>query len=130
MTRTNNAVLGNIFSRLFKIILIWGPITIGVIHQFLMFFLNEYCPEYDTPETQKQLFECSTRGDGIWVILDPPGYVYPFVTLEYQWWILLLLLSSAITLIIYFNRLPKMHNRSAMPFYIYVVYLLILVKPI
>ena len=94
---------------LFKQLVLWGPIIVGVVHQFLMYFFNI---------------------DRIYVFVTPPGYVYPFVSLEYQWWFVLLLGSSIVCLLSYSNRLSSIPTRVAFPFYLYILYLLILVKPV
>jgi len=49
-------------SSLLKLILVWAPIVGGVVHQFLMLFLGI---------------------DGIYVFVNPPGVVYPLVSVEY-----------------------------------------------
>lgn len=94
---------------LFKQILIWGPIIGGLVHQFLMFFFDI---------------------DWIYVFVNPPGYITPFVSLEYTWWFVLLVGSSPMAILAYSERIPNVPRRFALPFYLYVLFLLILVKPV
>ena len=101
---------------LFRQLLIWVPVMIGVVHQLLMFFLN-------TPDNP-------TQGDGIYVYVTPPEYVYPFVTLAYSWWFVLLFGASLTCILIYSNRIGNIPQRFVFPFYAYILFLLILVKPI
>lgn len=94
-------------SGLLKLIFVWGPIIAGVTHQILM---------------------ATLKWDRIWVILDPPKYIYPFVTLEVGWWLVLTVLTSIPCLFAYAKRLRP--RRLIYPFYAYLVYLLIFVKPV
>jgi hypothetical protein len=103
-------------SALIKTILIWLPIVGGLVHQFLMFLLN-------TPEDPYQ-------GDGIWVFVNPPGYVYPFVSLEFTWWFVLLLASATMAVMAYSHRIQSLPSRFWVPAYGYILFLLILVKPV
>jgi hypothetical protein len=107
MAPRSNLDLKTLATGLSKQLLIWGPIVVGVIHQFLMFFFGI---------------------NRIYVFLKPPEYISPFVTLEIQWWFVLTLLSSLLCLLVYTNRLRP--QRLIYPFYIYIVFLLIFVKPI
>lgn len=102
-------------SRFVKELLIWVPIVVGIVHQFLMFISRDARPP-DVPV------------DRIYVVLDPPGYIYPFVTLELAWWIALTLVSSVLCLLIRAHLLRP--HRLIYPFYIYLLFLLIFVKPI
>lgn len=90
-------------------IVIWGPVVVGLVHQFLMYF-----------------FEI----DSIYVFVDPPGSIRPFVSLGWQWWFVLLLASSTLCIAAYSNRFRSIPNRVAIPTYLYVLFLLILVKPV
>ena len=94
---------------IFKQAALWLPVVVGVVHQFLMFI------DYS---------------DRIYVFVDPPGYVDPFVTLEFQWWFVLLLGASGAAVVAYSRYFPSIPNRIALPFYIYACFLLLLVKPI
>jgi hypothetical protein len=96
-----------ILSAIIKHLLIWTPIIVGIIFQFLMFF-------FDVRR--------------IYVILSPPGYIYPFVTLELSWWLLVTFITAILCLLIYLDRIRP--HRLIYPFYLYLIYLLILVKPI
>ena len=104
-------------STLFKMLAVWIPIVGGVVHQLMMFFLN-------SPPQEPY------RGDGIWVFVNPPGYVYPFVSLEYTWWFVLLIGSAAMCITAYSDRVESIPTRVWVPFYIYILFLLILVKPV
>jgi hypothetical protein len=96
-------------SSLLKLILVWAPIVGGVVHQFLMLFLGI---------------------DGIYVFVNPPGTIYPIVSLQYTWWIVLILGSSMMCILAYLDRVQSIPNRYVVPFYIYILFLLYLVKPI
>ena len=87
--------------------MVWVPIVVGIIHQLLMF-----------------TFEIN----GIYVGLNPPGTIYPFVTLEVTWWLVLTILTSALCFLAYTDRIRP--HRLVTPFYIYLVFLLIWVRPI
>lgn len=106
-TPTSNDDLRFLLGTIAKQFLIWVPIVIGLVHQFLMFFFGI---------------------EGINVILEPPGTIYPFVTLELGWWLLLTLAASSICFLAYFDRIRP--RRLIYPTYIYLIYLLIYVKPI
>ncbi len=94
---------------LIRQIIIWGPIVVGLVHQFLMYFFGI---------------------ESIYVFVDPPGYIEPQISLGYQWWVALLLGSAMVCLIAYSNRFPSVPNRIAIPLYIYILFLLILIKPV
>lgn len=89
-------------------IAIWTPILIGVIHQFLMAFFGI---------------------ERIYVFVDPPEYISPVVSLEITWWFLLLFFTLLFMLITYLNKLRTI-NRLVYPLYLYLIFLLIFVKPI
>lgn len=97
------------FASLPKMILFWAPLVGGVVHQFLMFFFDI---------------------DGIYVFVNPPGVVYPFVSLEYSWWFVLLIGSSVLGFSAYSTWVGAVPYRFVVPFYVYIVFLLILVKPV
>ncbi|MBN1218549.1 MAG: hypothetical protein JXM69_06465 [Anaerolineae bacterium] len=109
MSQTTNLDWQKALPGLAKQAVIWGPIVGGLVHQFLMFFFNI---------------------DWIYVFVNPPGYITPFVSLEYTWWFVLLVGSSLISLLIYSGRLQNIPKRTAIPFYAYVLFLLFLVKPV
>lgn len=94
---------------LIKMAVIWGPIGVGVIHQILM------------------ALGITSR---IYVFVKPPEYIDPQASVAYQWWLVLLIISGLIGLLIYLNRLRNLPRRLAIPFYVYVLYLLILVRPL
>ena len=99
-------------SKFVKLLLMWIPIVVGVVHQLLMLISrNDEVPL-----------------DRIPVILDPPGYIYPFVTLELGWWLALTLIAAVLCILVRINRLRP--HRLFYPFYIYLIFLLIFVKPI
>lgn len=104
-------------SRFIKLLIILIPIVVGLVHQLLMFVSRHAATDPNIHPL-----------DGIYVILDPPGYIYPFVTLELAWWIALTLLTSILCLLVYAHRLRP--HRLIYPFYLYLVFLLIFVKPI
>ena len=90
-----------------KRFVVWVPLIIGLIHQFRMTILGV---------------------DGIYVVLNPPGHIYPFVTLEFNWWIILTMLTAALCIMTYYTRIRP--RRLIIPFYIYLVFLLVWVKPV
>lgn len=91
--------------------------VVGLVHQFLLAFLAE-----------------RNRVDGgigcIYVFVEPPGNVCPWVSLEYQWWIVLLLGSALACITAYSERFQGIPRRIALPIYIYILFLLVLVKPV
>ena len=109
MSRTVESDLRKLISRYAKTALIWIPLLVGIIHQIAMRFFD---------------FE------RIYVFVDPPGYIGPEVSLEYQWWIVLVLGTSMVYSLIVFRRLATFPKRTAAPFYLYLLFLLIFVKPL
>jgi hypothetical protein len=101
--------LSKAISTLFKQVLLWGPIVGGLVHQFVMFVWDI---------------------ERIYVFVNPPEYLEPFVSLEYQWWFVLLLGSSLMCILAYTDRLQSIPTRFAVPFYVYILFLLLLVKPV
>lgn len=106
-SQTTKFELGPSIAKLVRQILIWIPIVIGIVHQLLMWLFGV---------------------DRIYVFLNPPGYIYPFVTLETGWWFVLTLITSVLTILAFNNRIRP--HRIAYPFYLYLLFLLILVKPV
>jgi hypothetical protein len=105
-TPIDNIDLRAFFVGFIKQVFFWTPIVVGIIFQILMRFFG------------------FTR---IYVILNPPEYIYPFVTLEPSWWLLMLLLSILVYFLASTGRLRP--HRLVVPLYLYIVYLLIFVKP-
>lgn len=105
---TTNIGLKTIMSTIVRQALIWLPIVVGVVHQFLMFAFDI---------------------KGIAVFVDPPGYIMPLVSLGYEWWLVLLFFSAIISVLVYSGQLRSL-DRLAPPLYIYALFLLILVEPI
>lgn len=91
-----------------KQIAIWIPVSVGIIHQILMPFGYER----------------------IYVIVNPPGYISPLISLEVTWWILLVIFSAGIFIFASTDRADRVPNRIGIPFYVYLIFLLILVKPV
>jgi predicted small integral membrane protein len=94
----------------------WTPVIIGAVHQLLMLI--------------GRIINAPNRFDEIPVFVDPPGQIEPFVTLEYQWWLVLVVISAILCYLILSRRLATMPKRAATPFYVYLLFLLILVKPL
>ncbi len=92
-------------------LLVWGPIVVGLIHQFLMF---RFAPRFQ----------------GIYVFVNPPGYIYPLISLEYQWWFVVLIGTAILFVIAYLNLIQAIPNRLTYPTYVYIIFLLIFVKPV
>jgi hypothetical protein len=86
-----------------------GPIGVGIIHQLVMYRRGEISQ--------------------IYVFVDPPGYVQPFVSVKFEWWLVLLLLSTLVAVSAYWERWKTVPRRLAIPFYIYILFLLIFVVP-
>ena len=101
--------LGRVLPTLVKQTLIWGPIAVGLVHQVLMFFFGI---------------------DRIYVFVNPPEYIGPIISLGYEWWLVLLVASAFVAILAYSDRLTRMPKRVALPLYIYILFLLILVKPV
>jgi len=97
-------------------IFIWSPILCGLIHQIAM-VIGRFT---DNPE----------QYDKIPVFVNPPGHIGPFVSLEYQWWLVLALGAGIMAFLIGFRRLRTIPTRIIIPFYVYLVFLLIFVKPV
>lgn len=109
-TPVTNSDLRAVLSGLVKQLIIWGPIVVGIVHQVLMYFST------------------TNERDGIYVFLDPPGYIYPFTSLEAAWWIVLTLITSILCFLTSIDRLRP--HRLVYPFYAYLLFLLIFVKPV
>ncbi len=109
MSRTVESDLRKLTSRYAKAALVWTPLLIGIVHQIVMIFFDV---------------------ERIYVFVDPPGYIGPEVSLEYQWWIVLILGTTVVYSLIVSRRLPTFPKRTAAPFYFYLLFLLIMVKPI
>lgn len=111
MTRQTNAEfdLNQFAPILIRLFFILGPIIVGIVHQFLMFFFNI---------------------DSIYVFVNPPGSIRPAVSVEFEWWLVLLLATSVLCAAAYSSRFRNIPTRIAIPAYIYILFLLILVKPI
>lgn len=98
-----------LLASLAKFTILWGPVVVGIIHQLRMYLFGI---------------------DYIYVFVEPPGYLCPFVSLEYQWWFVLLVFTTLAGLLVYSDRLQSVPRRLALPFYLYVLFLLIFVKPV
>ena len=105
--QASNLELKDLGSALLKQALIWAPIVVGVFHQLLM-----------------ALFGI----ESIYVVLNPPGYIYPFASLDTTWWVVLTLATALLCLLAYINRIRP--RRMVYPLYLYLIYLLILIKPV
>jgi hypothetical protein len=66
----------------------------------------------------------------IYVLLDPPGYIGPWASVQFIWWAVLLLASGGTALLIVLNQLPSVPHRVVYPLYVYVVFLLVFIKPV
>jgi len=109
MARTNNFDSKRLPLALIKQVMIWAPVVIGVVHQILMLVFGV---------------------ENIYVFVDPPGYIEPVVALKWEWFVVLLIISAAICISSYLGSLQNVVGRLAFPLYIYILFLLILVKPI
>lgn len=103
---TSRDFIGKLLRKLF----FWLPLVVGLVHQILMWFFNI---------------------DRIYVFLDPPGHISPWVSIEIQWWIVLTFGTAILFFMVATDRLAQsLPDRLVYPLYIYLVYLLILVKPV
>ncbi|MEM7028532.1 MAG: hypothetical protein AAF629_02980 [Chloroflexota bacterium] len=103
------------------------PLLVGLIHQIIMWIgQTQPAPPFNPNDP---LPDCPTY-DQIPVFVDPPGSLCPWVTLEYEWWIVLALLTTIFYVLISLRRLPNLPRRLAIPFFIYLLFLLVFVKPI
>ena len=105
--QTNSIDFKSLVGRFVRQFMVWIPIIIGLVQQFRIRFLG---------------------ARGTYVVLDPPGYIYPFATLETNWWFILTILTSILCVLTYINRLRP--SRMFLPFYLYLLYLLIFVQPV
>jgi|GEM_PF-4491826 len=94
--------------RIFKWIIVWGPLLGGVIHQILMGFFGR---------------------SAIYVFV-PPTYIYPLVSVAYQWWFLLVVGAATLFILAYWDRPKRVTQHLSVPVYLYLLFLLMLVKPI
>jgi hypothetical protein len=124
-SQTTDFKVKSLTPALLKHILLWIPIIGGLVHQFVMWFYVLTRGEVTQPEPL-----VGSKFDCMYVFLDPPGYLKPIVTLEYQWWFLLLLVSAFVCILAYLERIRTFPNRLVIPFYLYIVFLLIFVKPV
>ena len=111
MTQINGEIdsLREIATYWLKRIGILMPVVVGVGHQIIMALFNI---------------------DRIYVFINPPEYIYPWLSLEFSWWFLLVIVSSGICFMAASERLDRIPTRIALPFYTYLLFLLILVKPV
>ncbi len=117
MSQTTDSQLRILISHYLRLAAIWIPILVGIVHQIVMllaWLLGSNNPVWDR----------------IPVFVNPPGYIEPLVTLEYQWWLVLTLTTFTLYFLIDTRRLSNIPRRVAVPFYVYLLFLLILVKPI
>ncbi len=105
--QTNNTSLTALFALFFKKFFPWIPIIVGLIQQIRINFLGS---------------------QGTYVVLNPPGYIYPYVTLETGWWLSLTILTGTLLFLVSRNLIRP--HRLIIPFYIYLVILLLFVNPI
>jgi hypothetical protein len=122
-----NLGVKNLTPALIRQLLLWIPIIGGLVHQFVMFFGPGLLGGGEGAQAEPLIdfnFDCMP------VFLDPPGYLKPIVTLGYQWWLVLLLLSTVVCILAYAERIRAFPSRLVFPFYIYILFLLIFVKPV
>jgi hypothetical protein len=105
--QANNIDFKSLVGKFSRQFMVWVPIIIGLIQQYRLNILG---------------------ARGTYVILDPPGYIYPYATLESNWWLILTILTSVLCVLTYTNRLRP--SRMFLPFYLYLLYLLIFIQPI
>lgn len=93
----------------YRQMLAWGVIGVGIFKQFLYIVMGVEC---------------------LPVILNPPGHLCPWMSLEFLWWFVLTLGSVTMYALITSKRLQEFPSRVVNPFYLYLVFLLFLVKPV
>lgn len=117
MSQTTDSELRGLTLHYLRLAVVWIPILVGLVHQIVMllaWLLGSNNPIWDR----------------IPVFVNPPGHIGPLVTLEYQWWLVLTLTTFTLYFLIDTRRLSNIPRRVAIPFYVYLLFLLILVKPI
>ena len=91
-------------------VLVFGvPLFCGLFNQVRMFFNGKIM--------------------GIYVFVNPPEYLYPIVTLDLSWWVVLVLGTGILMGMVYTIKLRAV-SRALYPLYIYLLFLVILVRPI
>ncbi len=105
---TNDDEVKQLIPTLLKHLLLWIPIGVGIAHQVMIRFK----------------VEC------IYVFVKPPEYLCPAVTLSFQWWIVLFISCALFFILSYTNLLKKRGQRLMVPIYLYILFLLLFVKPI
>lgn len=111
MTQTNKDLtyVNNMLKERLPWVLGILPVVVGVAHQLVMI---------------------TTGFDYIPVLLDPPGYIGPLISLEFFWWFLLTVGSGTASFLIFAHRIKRTPTRVGVPFYLYLIFLLIFVKPV
>jgi hypothetical protein len=109
MTIRNDNDLNRLVIDYLKLVTIWTPILVGIVHQLAMALFNY---------------------DAIPVFLDPPGEIMPWASLETPWWVVLTFLTFLMYFLISTRVFSNLPRRVALPFYFYLLFLLIFVKPI
>jgi hypothetical protein len=109
MNLRNEVDLNQLFIDYVKLVVVWTPILVGVVHQMAMALFGF---------------------DAIPVFLDPPGEIRPWASLEFEWWVVLTGATFLLYMLISTRVLSTLPRRVALPFYIYLVFLLIIVKPV
>jgi hypothetical protein len=109
MLKMNEAELKQTLYDLVKKSLVALPLAVGVAHQFLMAFFGI---------------------DDIYVFVDPPGHISPWASVQFEWWMVLLIGTSTLFVLLLLKRLHRVPRRMIYPVYFYLLFLLIWIKPI
>ncbi len=90
-------------------VLAWLVIFFGVLRQFLIVITGNNCMP---------------------VLLNPPGEICPFASVNAVWWFVLALGTAFLYILTAAGRLEAIPTRVVNPFYLYLIFLLIFVKPV
>lgn len=94
---------------LFKFLIWVMPVLCGVLNQIRMLFSGQI--------------------RGIYVFVNPPEYLYPLLSIDVSWWLVLVIGTTVLLGVSYISK-QRAVSRGTYPLYIYLIFLLILVRPI
>lgn len=89
--------------------LAWSLIGFGLLRQFLMISTGQNCMR---------------------IFLDPPGRICPWASVSFLWWFVLTMGAAMMYILKAANRMEGIPTRVVNPFYLYLIFLLIFVKPV
>jgi len=92
-----------------RVLLVALPLLCGFFNQLLMWW--------------------SGQVSGIPVYVNPPGEIRPQISLEGSWWIAMVLGTIFLMVFCYLNKMRSV-QRTIYPLYIFLIFLVIIVKPV